>query len=99
MSTKEYDDIVSGNHLLINKNVYKSGKNWYCPNSKKDRLFKIPATVLENFGGDLFAFSIDINIYEFEKNEQLFIDYKLCSLMNDKECQSIINTSNDKNEP
>ena len=54
---------------------------------------------MENFGGDLFAFSIDINIYEFEKNEQLFIDYKLCSLMNDKECQSIINTSNDKNEP
>ena len=50
---------------------------------KKDRLFKIPANVLENYSGGLLAISIDVETYEFEKNEQLLTDYKLCKLIND----------------
>lgn len=63
---------------------------------KKDRLYKIPATVLGNYSGGLLAISIDVDTYEFDKNEQLLIDYKLCNLINDDECHSIINSYNEK---
>ena len=37
--------------------------------NKKDRIFIIPATILDNYGGGLLAVSIDVSTYEFDKNE------------------------------
>ena len=93
----KYDNIVSGNHLLIKQNVHKSGKRLIASKfNKKEKIFKLPATVLENYGGGLLAISIDASNYEFDKGEDFIIDYKLCSLISDEQWSIIIQNLKDE---
>ena len=63
----------------------------------KNRIFKIPGDVLENYGGGLLAIKIDKPNYELDKDEQLIIDYKLCDLISEDEWNTIMNElDNDK---
>lgn len=59
----------------------------------KSRFNKIPATVVNNYGGRLFFVSIDIPDYEFEQYEILFINYNLCNLISDGKWNAIIKNS------
>ena len=59
----------------------------------KSRVNKIPATVVNNYGGGLLVLSIDISDYEFEKNEVLFANYNLCDLISDEQWNIIIKNS------
>ena len=66
IDNKIYDDIKSGNHILINKYVHKNGKKLVRAKFNiKNRIFKIPATILENYGGGILGINIDISTYEF----------------------------------
>ena len=98
IDNKIYDDIKSGNHILINKLVHKNGKKLVRAKfNKKNRIFKIPATILENYGGGILAINIDISTYEFEKNEQYIIEYNLCDLITDEEWDKIMKESENNN--
>ena len=95
---KEYDNIAEGCHILINQNVHKKGKKLMVSKFKnKEKIFKIPATVLSNYGGGLLAISIDISNYELEKGEECIIDSKLCSLISQDLWNTIIKENEDKN--
>ena len=68
-SKEKYDNIIAGDHLLINANVHKSGKRLVLKKYKnKFRINKIPATVISNYNNGLFAVSIDFGNYELNKN-------------------------------
>ena len=63
----------------------------------KSRINKIPATVVNNYGGGLLVVSIDISDYEFEQNEVLFINYNLCNIISDDQWNAIIKDSKKNN--
>ena len=92
----KYDDIGIGRHILINKQVHKKGKRLVLAKfNKKNRLFKLAATVLENYGGGLLAIRLDESNYELYKNEELIIESKLCSLISDEEWNKILKDADD----
>ena len=66
--------------------------------NKKNRIFKIPGTILENYGDGLLAIKIDKPNYELNKDEELIIDYKLCDLISDDEWTKIMNEPNDNKD-
>ena len=91
---KDHDDINIGAHLLIKPQVHKIGNRIIGKKFKvKSRLNKIPATVVNNYGGGLLVVSIDISDYEFEKDEVLFVNYNLCDLISDEQWDIIIKNS------
>ena len=63
----------------------------------KSRINKIPATIVNNYGGGLFVVSIDISNYEFDQNEVLFINYNLCNIISDEQWNTIIKDSKNNN--
>ena len=69
---------------MLNITIIKSKFN------NKNRIFKIPGTILENYGGGLLAIKIDKPNYELNKDEELIIDYKLCDLISDDEWTKIM---------
>ena len=96
---KVHDDINIGAHLLIKPQVHKIGNRILAKKLKvKSRINKIPATVVNNYGGGLLVVSIDISDYEFEKNEQLFVNYNLCNLISEEQWNIIIKNSKDKKQ-
>lgn len=98
-NSEKYDTISIGDHLLINAQVHKSGKRLILKKYKnKLRIKKIPATVINNYSNGLFAVSIDIGNYELAKNEQLIIDYKLCSLISDEQWNILMVENNLNNK-
>ena len=66
--------------------------------NNKNRIFKIPGTILENYGGGLLAIKIDKPNYELNKDEELIIDYKLCDLISDDEWTKIMNEPDDNKD-
>ena len=66
--------------------------------NKKNRIFKIPGNILENYGGGLLAIKIDKPNYELNKDEELIIDYKLCDLISDDEWTKIMNEPDDNKD-
>ena len=54
---------------MLNITIIKSKFN------NKNRIFKIPVTILENYGGGLLAIKIDKPNYELNKDEELIINY------------------------
>lgn len=94
LNKKVYDEINAGNHILINKFVHKNGKKLVRAKfNTKNRILKIPATILEKYGGGILAINIDISTYEFQKNEQYIIDYDLCDLIKDGDWEKIMQES------
>ena len=77
---------------MLNITIIKSKFN------KKNRIFKIPGTILENYGGGLLAIKIDKPNYELNKDEELIIDYKLCDLISDDEWTKIMNEPDDNKD-
>ena len=95
---REHDNIKIGTHLLIKPQVHKVGNKIISKKLKdKSRLNKIPATVVNNYGGGLLVVSIDISDYEFEANEVLFINYNLCDLISDEQWNVIISNMKNNN--
>ena len=57
-----YDDIKEGDKILLNQFVHHSGKKLVVGKLKpKDKIFKLPGTILSNYGGGLLAISIDVD--------------------------------------
>ena len=77
---------------MLNITIIKSKFN------NKNRIFKIPGTILENYGGGLLAIKIDKPNYELNKDEELIIDYKLCDLISDDEWTKIMNEPDDNKD-
>lgn len=96
-SNREHDDINIGTHLLIKPQVHKIDKRIIAKMKVKSRINKIPATVINNYGGGLLVVSIDISDYEFEQNEVLFINYNLCNIISDEQWNAIIKDSKKNN--
>ena len=85
INNNNYDDIKEGDKLLINQYVHHIGKKLVVGKFKqKDKIFKLPGTILSNYGGGLLKISIDVDNYEFNKGEEYLIESKLCTLI-DKE--------------
>ena len=77
---------------MLNITIIKSKFN------NKNRIFKIPGTIIENYGGGLLAIKIDKPNYELNKDEELIIDYKLCDLISDDEWTKIMNEPDDNKD-
>ena len=77
---------------MLNITIIKSKFN------NKNRIFKIPGTILENYGGGLLAIKIDKPNYELNKDEELIINYKLCDLISDDEWTKIMNEPDDNKD-
>ena len=61
-----YDDINEGDKILINEFVHHSGKKLVLGKFKpKNKIFKLPGTILSNYGGGLLAISFDVDTFEF----------------------------------
>ena len=91
ININNYDDIKEGDKVLINQFVYQSGKKLVVGKFKpKTNIFKLPCTILSNYGGDLLAISIDVDNYEFNKNEENLIESKLCTLIDKEKYDKII---------
>ena len=88
------EDIKIGNHILINQKVHLKGKKLVLAKFKaKDKLFKIPATIIAHYGGGLLAVKIDLSNYELEKGQECIIDYNLCSLIDETQWNKILTES------
>ena len=78
INSNNYDDIKEGDKILLNQFVHHSGKKLVVGKFKpKDKIFKLPGTILSNYGGGLLKISIDVDNYEFNKGEEYLIDSKL----------------------
>ena len=102
LKIKELDDnneLKIGTHILINEKVHKKGKKLVLSKfTKKEKIFKIPGTILANYSGGLLAISIDIATYEFEKNEECIIEAKLCTLLTQTQWEKILRENEPKQE-
>ena len=91
ININNYDDIKEGDKVLINQFVYQSGKKLVVGKFKqKTIIFKLPCTILSNYGGGLLAISIFLDNYEFNKNEEYLIESKLCTLIDKEKYDKII---------
>ena len=85
------DNIKEGDKVLINQFVHHSGKKLVISKFKpKSKLFKLPGTILSNYGGGLLAISIDVDNYEFNIGEEYLIESKLCTIIDKEKYDKLI---------
>ena len=88
-TNNEFYVLEAGDHLITNNAPFKNGKT-IVSKRVKTKTLKLPLTVIKNYYCGIIQVKVDMDLYQFKKDENYLISPKNCKKINADEWKKVI---------